>query len=171
MKLRNLIEGCDLEKVYLYLASKGSGEGLESNIVDTRRSYGAVVAELLSNESVYTTDKLLVKNVVDWYYKYLIENPEEAAKVGKSIEYKYCSDGITLDKSQYIYINVNLREESGDEIGIGEQSWSEFISMEIENVENLSNEALLGEILWEITFHGFSENKVKSFWDDIGLMI
>lgn len=164
MKLRRLIEECDLEKVYLHLVSKDVYNGPESNIVDVRRSYGSTITELLSNESVYTTDKILVKSVVDWYYTHLIENPDEAKF---STEAKFCADGVTLDKSQYVYLNVNLKEENGEEIGIGNQSWSELISMEIENEENLSNEVLLGEILWEITFHGFSEKKVTSFWDGL----
>lgn len=164
MKLRRLIEECNLEKVYRHLLSKDVYNGTESNIVDVRRSYGATITELLSNESVYTTDKILVKNVVDWYYTYLMENPVEARK---SPESKYCSDGVTLDKSQYVYLNVNLKEENGEEVGIGNQSWAGLVSMEIENEEKLSDEVLLGEILWEITFHGFSEKKVTSFWDGL----
>jgi hypothetical protein len=164
MKLRDLIETCDLEKVYIFLHKRDAYNGTESKIGDVKKAYSSTIKELLSNKDVPSDDTILVKNVVDWYYTYLIENPKEAKT---STESKFCSDGVTLDKSQYVYINVNLKESSGEEIGIGDQSWASLISMEVENAENLSNEALLGEILWEITFHGFSEKKVESFWDGI----
>jgi hypothetical protein len=116
---------------------------------------------------VATTDVILVKNEVDWYYDYLIENPDE---LKKTKDVKYRPDG-TLDKDYYTYINVNLRDLSGEETGIGNQPWAELISMEIENETNLQNEELLGEILWEITFHGFSESKVMKFWENLSLSV
>lgn len=162
MKLIDLIKSVDLEKVYLYI-SKMDEDGTESDIKDVRRCYGKTVEEMLSNTTVATTDVILVKNAVDWYYDYLIENPEETKK---TTDVKYLPDG-TLDKNHYTYININLKDSSGEETGIGNQPWAELISMEIENTVGLSNEALLGEILWEITFHGFSEIKVKNFWEDL----
>lgn len=166
MKLIDLIKSVNLETVYLYL-SKIDEDGTESDINDVRRCYGKTIEEMLSNTTVATTDVILVKNEVDWYYDYLIENPDE---LKKTKDVKYRPDG-TLDKDYYTYINVNLRDLSGEETGIGNQPWAELISMEIENTVGLSNEALLGEILWEITFHGFSEVKVKNFWEDLSRKI
>ncbi len=166
MKLIDLIKSVNLETVYLYL-SKIDEDGTESDINDVRRCYGKTIEEMLSNTTVATTDVILVKNEVDWYYDYLIENPDE---LKKTKDVKYRPDG-TLDKDYYTYINVNLRDLSGEETGIGNQPWAELISMEIENETNLQNEELLGEILWEITFHGFSESKVMKFWENLSLSV
>lgn len=162
MKFIDLIKSVDLEKVYLYISDMDR-DGTEADINDVRRCYGKTIQEMLSNTPAETTDVILVKKEVDWFYEYLIENPKE---IKKTKDVKFLPDG-TLDKDYYTYINVNLKDLSGQETGIGNQSWAELISMEIENSVGLSDEALLGEILWEVTFHGFSESKVKNFWDEL----
>lgn len=163
MKLVDLIKSSDLEKVYLYISKIDNDIVTDLDLNDVRRSYGKAVEEMLSNKVIHTTDVIIVKKQLDWYYDYLMEHPAEARKYKDT---KYNPDG-SLDKEHYTYIDVNLRTDSNEEFGIGSQSWAELISMEIENKTNLQNEELLGEILWEITFHGFSESKVMKFWENL----
>jgi hypothetical protein len=166
MNLKELIESCDWEKVYLYIHLKNAEHAEPSDLEDVRRSYNKTIDELLSNKPTLPYHfKIVVKTELDWFYTHLIENPHEI-KVGAAF---LLDDEKTLDRSKYEYTDVSFSpiDKSCEEMCGDLSPWSEMLSMPIVNELNLSNEALLGEILWEITFHGFSEKKTKDFWDKI----
>jgi hypothetical protein len=167
MNLKELIESCDWEKTYLYIHLKDASNAVPSVIEDVVRCYSGVINELLSNKPTLPYHfKIAVKTELDWYYTYILENPDEIKLATNTI--KFLSDGKTLDKSKYEYMDVSFVSiEPGVEVCGCLSPWSEMLSMPIVNELNLSNEALLGEILWELTFYGFSEKKTKDFWDTI----
>jgi hypothetical protein len=43
-----------------------------------------------------------------------------------------------------------------------------LIDTPVVNNTNYSNERILAEILWELTFYGWTEKKVAKTWEDIG---
>ena len=167
MNLKELIESCDWEKTYLYIHLHAAARAEPSELESVRLAYGKTINEFLSiTPTLPYHFEIVVKNVLDWYYTYLIENSQEIKTTESSCH--FLSDGKTLDKSKYEYIDVSFSPIDKSCEGTGDLCpWSEMLSMPIVNELNLSNEALLGEILWEITFHGFSEKKTKEFWDGI----
>ena len=167
MTLKTLIESCDWERVYLYIHLKNVEHEEPSELNEVSRIYGETIRELLSNIPTLPYHfKIHVKTELDWYYTHLIENPSEV-KVGG--DFHFLPDNKTLDKSKYEYIDVSfLPVDKSCEESCGSLSpWSEMLSMPIINELNLPNESLLGEILWEITFYGFSEKRVKDFWSSM----
>ena len=60
------------------------------------------------------------------------------------------------------FIDVCYYNEDTDEIfAIDFMDWSEIIDMKIKNTIEMSEVETLSHILWEITFWGFSQEKIK----------
>ena len=60
------------------------------------------------------------------------------------------------------YIDVCLYDEEDDEFFAADfQPWEHLISKEILTAINLSREQIMAHILWEITFWGYSSERVK----------
>ena len=60
------------------------------------------------------------------------------------------------------FIDVCCYDEDSDEIfAIDFIDWSEIIDMKIKNTIEMSEVETLSHILWEITFWGFSQEKIK----------
>lgn len=66
-------------------------------------------------------------------------------------------DDTTIEK----YVNVRLQEPGDKACSISYVEWTELIDMTIEDQLNLNIFEQLAHILWEITFHGFSNESVK----------
>lgn len=69
------------------------------------------------------------------------------------------------------YYNCNLNKYNKFFAVIG-SNWNQLINADVILDQsaidtNITNEQLVAEILWEITFFGFTEKKVKKFVDDI----
>lgn len=171
MTLRTLISTTEWSSVYKYLYDrqfKNEDYGVKTHTEEQIYvAYYNVLCELKANAPQSPSEnKLVVAEQVDWYYTHLLEHPEEVEILRTSL--KFNDDG-TLDKSVYLYLDtfttqLNKSEHYGLSIG----SWGDLMEMEIDNTsKNLPDEALLGEILWELTFFGFTEKKNKEFWSEI----
>lgn len=66
------------------------------------------------------------------------------------------------------YIDVCLYDKEEDDLfALDFQPWEYLIEKDIITSINLNNEELVAHILWEITFWGYSSEKVKKTGDDI----
>lgn len=60
------------------------------------------------------------------------------------------------------FIDVCLYDEDSDEVfAMDFTDWSEIIDMEVRNTIKISDVKVLSHIMWEITFWGFSQAKIK----------
>ena len=66
------------------------------------------------------------------------------------------------------YIDVNLYSVKEDQIYAMDLTlWSELIDMEVYKGYEIDNTEALAHILWEVTFHGFSEKEVSRKIDEL----
>ena len=67
------------------------------------------------------------------------------------------------------WLHVNGISPSGREYGIGFVSWSEWLGMNIskKTLDTLDKKTIIGGVLYEMTWYGFNEEKVKNFHDDL----
>jgi len=66
------------------------------------------------------------------------------------------------------YIDVCLYDEEEDELfSIDFVPWENLMQKDIISKINLTNEQIMAHILWEITFWGFSAEKVKEAGDNL----
>ena len=57
--------------------------------------------------------------------------------------------------------------EEDETYAIDLTAWSELIDCEVKKLADISDIECVGHILWEITFYGFSEDKVKAVKDEM----
>jgi hypothetical protein len=68
-----------------------------------------------------------------------------------------------LDEDSEPIIDITLRDVDKDELyALDFCKWSEIIDIQIENATSLNRNEILSEILWEITFWGFSQQRISS---------
>ena len=84
-----------------------------------------------------------------------------------------------LEPDSLPFIDITLRDRDTDELfSLDFCSWDKLIDLEIENATTLKDDEILAEILWEITFWGFSQDKIlkqrkeleretKEAWDEV----
>jgi len=191
MNLRTLINKCHLPDVYTYIFNKESdaysrGVNLDKIIL----AYSKVIEDLKSRPEMSVDTKISVDYDIDWYWDYLKQHPDKKTKEDSdNIEdYKYIN--VSLLNSEYEseppsnlapwggssdnkndcpegYYNLNYKGYQ-KRYGISGQYWTEFVNMEIVNNDNLDDSDLLAEILWELTFHGFTEKVSTEFWEEMG---
>lgn len=95
----------------------------------------------------------------------------------KKSEHKEINDSqiylieVSEDKDNFVfedYVDVCLYDEEQDELfSIDFVPWENLIQKDIISKVNLTNEQIMAHILWEITFWGFSAEKVKEAGDNL----
>ncbi|MGI9357983.1 MAG: DUF6557 family protein [Paracoccaceae bacterium] len=95
----------------------------------------------------------------------------------KKSEHKEINDSqiylieVSEDKDNFVfedYIDVCLYDEENDELfSIDFVQWENLMEKDIISKINLTNEQIMAHILWEITFWGFSAEKVKEAGDNL----
>lgn len=136
----------------------------------------------LIHDVVTAGDLLVVFNILyDEYYAdrddindnsidYVIESYASVCKELIKLdveEYMYYSDdqlyvSEEADLDGEIYIGVCLRNKvTEDTYAVDFIPWNELIDLEIYSLTNLDKNAILAHILWEITFYGYTSEKVN----------
>ena len=73
-----------------------------------------------------------------------------------------------VDKDYDDIIDVRLHDiKEGESYGCDLTLWSEIIDCEVKKLTDISDIECLAHILYEITFYGFSEEKIKEVKDEI----
>lgn len=166
---RNLLEGIhDYTKVYQYINKKDQGYAAESDrptLVQTQSHYSPVIAELLGKKKTkpfkFPIHVAMEKDIVD-KHKYVsvrLFNPKYV-KPAKGLKPWGCTKGERPPKGHY---NVNA-DKHNQYFAFGFTTWSDIIDTPViidNSVKHLSIDALLAEILWELTFYGWSEETHK----------
>lgn len=170
MTFRELIQQSNLNETYVYINNKdNSYEGQPHvPIAKTVDVYSNVVKELLSKPKTKAyVYKFLVEEVEDWFDKTLyvdvsLLNPRYVAP-DFNLKPWSGSRGQKVPPGHY---NCNLSKYNR-RLAFGTTSWSRLIDTPVINRTSYCNEYVLGEILWELTFYGWTEKKVKKTWDVI----
>jgi len=188
MKLIDLIKVCDRSKVFDFILKKGDeGDSKNNTIEYVTSAYSSTLDEMLKKELKESRYKIYVKMETDWHFNYLKENPDKKhiTDTDDVKDYQYIDasllnldfeghpdrsleawGGKSEDKNDCPEGCYNCNYEGYQEYyGIGNTSWGSLLNSEIVDTLNLSNENLLAEILWEITFYGFEEKEQTEFWD------
>lgn len=171
MTLRELFNSVNLPKVYEHINTKdNSYEGKEPVKIETTiNSYSKVVKELTSNKKAKPYKySILVDRIEDWYDKSLYFEVSLLNKryVPPPVGLKPWGGGRGKSVPEGYYNCNNTKYNK--KFAFGSVKWSEIIDTPIINNTDLSNDQLLGEILWELTFYGWTEAKIKKTWDTIG---
>lgn len=163
MTLRELIMMADLDSVYAIIHKKDSSNAAECDrptLEQVVNNYGRVVKELLGKPKVKAYPMpFVVQNAVDPFDKtpyidmYLrnrryVEPPKGKEPWGNV-------HGKKLPKGKY---NCNLSKYNMRYSIMGIR-WSKLIDTSIENNAGCSNEQMLANILWELTFDGWTEER------------
>jgi hypothetical protein len=76
------------------------------------------------------------------------------------------------DKEDGEFIDVCLHDvKEGKDYGVDLTLWSEIIDCEFKNLTENSDTECLAHILYEITFYGFSEAKIKEVKDEMSELV
>jgi hypothetical protein len=172
MTLREAIQAANLEEVYRLINEKDQGYIAECDrptLEKTRKAYSGVVAELLSKPATKPYDMpWVVREQTDWYdgHKYIevgFVNPKYVAPAeglkpwggdgGKTPVPEGCYDCNDDKHNQYF--------------AAGFAKWSEVIDTPIVNEVGCSLDKMVAEMLWEITFYGWTEKKQAEFVTEI----
>lgn len=141
---------------------------------------------------VYKTSYKKVFNEIYKYYLKGHKNDDEISNLDQSFylawnnllktkhkksEHKEINDSqiylieVSQDKDNFVfedYVDVCLYDEEQDELfSIDFVPWENLIQKDIIPKINLTNEQIMAHILWEITFWGFSAEKVKEAGDNL----
>jgi hypothetical protein len=159
MTLRELLSSAHLQTVYFLINKKDGGmepKKLAPTMEQTTTSYQRVITELLGKRKTKKYSMpILVKLSEDWFDKHKYPdvcflNPTYVAP-RKGLK----PWGGKPPKGHY---NCNLKKHS-QTYAMGFTPWSKIIDTPVINEGGFSNEQLLAEILWELTFYGWTEAK------------
>ena len=166
MTLRNALLSAELDKVYLLINERDNDSSMPTRekipLTYTESAYSKVVAELLGKRRVK-------KYHMNWFI-------EEIPDIFDGIKYahvcflntKYVAPktglkpwgGSTGKKMPRGYYNCNANKHN-KHFGCGFTPWSKLIDTPIINAAGFSMERVVAEILWELTFYGWTESKMK----------
>ena len=161
MTLRQLLKAVDLDKVFFLINKKDCKDlARRPTMEQTTSSYRAVVYELLEKPKARKYHMpILVRESEDWYDKHKYAdvcflNPKYVAPPKG---YKPWGGNKNMPAKHY---NCNLNKHNKT-FAMGFTPWSKLIDTPIVNEAGYANESVLAEILWELTFYGWTENRVN----------
>ena len=184
MKLFELLKSVNLSEVYRYLAEKDNSDENSS-----KNAYSKVVEKLISFTEVSTKTKILVNYKIDLMLDYLKNNPDKRTQYDSTDieDYKYIDVSLTNPNFEHLpdyslkpwggssdskndcpdgYYNVNY-DGYQKFFAVGNVNWGEFSNMEVVSEIGVPDHVIAAEILWELTFYGFSEKDQDEFWDGL----
>jgi hypothetical protein len=172
MTLREALKAANHEEVFRLIVEKDKDYLVESDKITldkARDAYSRVIAELLSKPETKPYDMpWIIREQTDWFdgHKYPevgFFNPNYVAPAeglkpwggdGKLPVPEGCYDCNADKHNQYF--------------AAGFAKWSEVIDTPIINELGCSLDKLVAEMLWEITFYGWTEEKQAEFVAELG---
>lgn len=163
MTLRELLKTTDMEEVISYINKKDSGYIVESDrpsLEETDISYSSVIVELLAlpvkKPYKYSIVVKLELDLLDnnLYPSVLFLNNKYVKPEAGLLPY-FTSTGKRTPKGHY---NANA-DKHIDYYAFGFVDWAKIIDTPViidESAKELSLYAVLGEILWELTYNGWT---------------
>lgn len=165
MTLREALQSVDLDKVYQLLYEtdqKNIAECDRTPLKVVIRSYSSVVKELLSKPKVKPyAMPFLLENVTDPFDGQVRADicflNEKYVAPKKGLKPWGGQKGKRIPKGYY---NCNA-EKHNRTFATGMTPWSEIIDTPIVNQTEHPMERVIAELLWELTFYGWSEDQNK----------
>jgi len=166
MTLRESLMAADLDKVFILINKKDSNNYAacdRPSMEQTVGSYTKVVQELLSKPRVraYKYPWLVQESLDPFNHKKYADvcylNPSYV-EPAEGLKPWGGSKGKKVPKGYYDANNSKCSRT----FGVGFTPWSKIIDTPIINEANYSLERVVAEILWEMTFYGWTEEKVKT---------
>jgi hypothetical protein len=170
MTFRELLKTADLDKTYQHINDKDNSYVRKTPILlsTTSLAYSKVVKELLSKKKTNPFKyKIFVDESEDWYdkQKYIQVSLLNPRYVEPPAGLKPWGGG-PGQKIPEGYYNCNAVKHNRL-FAFGPVKWSEIIDTPVINNIKYSNEKILAEILWELTFYGWTEKKVNNTLNNI----
>lgn len=165
MTLREALKTANLDEVYRLINEKDSQNEVECDrptLDTTVRAYTHVVEELLSKPKTkaYKLPWLIQESVDPFdgkkYADVCFLNPKYVAPK-KGLKPWGGVKGKKIPKGHY---NCNLNKHNKT-FACGFTPWSQVIDTPIVNEAGFPLEKVLAELLWELTFYGWTESRVK----------
>lgn len=164
--LRELIASCNLKDVYIKLHEKHIIANGKSVFEDCMAAYRDVIIKLMMKPLKKVSNSIHVSYIKDtwpdenpemYHHVCLLNNKYEEPPQGKNPWY--------ANNPPIGYYNANLNKYTKFYALMG-MDWISLINANVvveESAYDTKNEILLAEILWEISFYGFTEKKVEEF--------
>lgn len=164
LTLRKMLQVVDLDNVYKLIHEKNVGSNIKSDLNKTIKTYSKVVKELLGKPKSRTFKypicvfSIIEDNDVECYDVCLLNENYVKPPIGaRPWGGKNPPEG---------FYNINL-EKYNRYFAFGYTKWSRLIDARIVNEANLESDKLIAEILWELTFNGFTEEDNEQFMKDL----
>jgi len=141
MTFRDLIHKCSYKRVFNALHRHYYYGNPDETVLEADMGYLNVYKEL---------EQLPPNPNTEWEIRVLKKTDEE--------------DGAYIDTCYH-----NIKEDVT--YGIDLTVWSELIDCEVKKLADISNIECVAHMLWEITFYGFSEEKVKAVKEEMGKLV
>jgi len=170
MTLRQALMSVDLDEVYRLINKKDSEIEPKSKaptLQQTVDAYTSVVKELLEKPRTRKYSmSILVHEAEDWFDKHKYAdvcflNPRYVAPPKGA---KPWGGNKFPKKGKYYNCNLNKHNKT---FAMGFTSWSKIIDTPIINDAKYSMEKVVAEILWELTFYGWTEKKCDDHAEEI----
>lgn len=174
--LRSLLNSVNKDEVFQYIYNKDQKWAHKSDrctLEGAIKSYSPVIDELLSKPKVRAYKMpLCVRYQKDWmdekadpYIEVVLLN-EKFVAPAKGLKPWGCRKG---EKPPKGYYNVNDNKHS-KYFAFGWEPWSKIVDTPIileDKAKKLSDVAVVAEILWELTFYGWTEKSCEDKKNDI----
>ncbi len=171
MTLREALKSCDQEEVFRLIVDKDKDYIVESDKITldkAREAYTKVIAELLSKPETVAADMpWVIREETDWFdgHKYIsvgFVNPNYVKPAEGLVAWG--GDGKTPVPDGMYDCNDDKYNQY---FAAGFSPWSETIDTPIINENNYPLNVMVAEMLWEITFYGWTEKKQEEFVAEI----
>lgn len=171
MTLRELLKKVDHSRIFSYIVMKDSGYACacDRTSLDTAtKAYSHVIAELLAIPSSKPSKyPICVKHTIDpfnneKYIEVCLFNPKYVAP-DPSLKPWGGTKGKKIPKGYY---DCNA-DKHNEYFGFGMEKWSKVIDAPIIDEIKLGSHELAAEILWELTFYGWTDKSREEFRSEL----
>lgn len=161
MNLREALKSCNIDEVYNLLHNRYLKDNPDVDKNDTIAAYSKVITQLNSKRKGRARMPIVVTNVQE-------DNDTYISVHLLNTRYEAPAEGLKPwgGKPPKGYYNCNLVKHTKT-FGFGGGDWSQYINAKLIISNDISLDVAVAEILWEITFYGYSEKQTKKFFSDL----
>lgn len=170
LTFRDALKTCNVDNVCALLYKRHVAMSIIGEIDNEQKykvTYQNIISTLLRKRKTRSKMHITIEKFVDVcdesYNEVYLLNPryEEPPADLK------CWGGKNPPKGYY---NCNLKKYS-KYWGFGDTPWAELVSSKVINNINLTIDELVAEIVWELTFHGYTEKQIHAFYGTLKTLV
>jgi len=132
-------------------------------LIEELNGSGLVKKELIKIIQKSVKSEESIENILNAFNRVLTElNSIIRINVSREIADVICIDDVEEYGEKYIHIYA-IKDDSNDRWGLELEDWCNLVDMNIDEkvFERYSKEKVLAELLWEITFFGYSNEEIQ----------